>query len=162
VNHLSGADVGIADGNGTDGWRTVARYNSHDDAQRAVDHLAAMNFPIEHTEIVGRDLRSVERLTDPMNATVGAYAGAALGAWIGLLTGVLVGLVISGPVSPVLILGGAAIGAFCGALIGRIARGAVARQHNLAAARRLVAGHYELMVIDAHAERARVTLAQTR
>lgn len=162
VNHLSGADVGLADENGANGWRTVARYRSHDDVQRAVDHLAAVDFPIENAEIVGRDLRSVERVTDPMNAIVGTYAGGALGAWLGLWSGILIGLFTPGPVSPILILGGAAIGALCGSLIGRIARGAVPRQHNFPAAPGLAAGHYELMVIDAQADQARAILARTR
>ena len=40
----------------------VATYDSYVDAEKAVDRLSDAKFPVENTEIVGRDLRLVEQI----------------------------------------------------------------------------------------------------
>ena len=44
-------------------WNTVARFNDYADAQRAVDRLSDDGFPVEKLDIIGSDLRLVERVT---------------------------------------------------------------------------------------------------
>lgn len=78
-------------------WRfppqqVVASYETHDQAARAVDHLADHRFPVERTAIVGRGLTSVESIgqqswRDATLRTVGGWAaaGALLGWILGLL-----------------------------------------------------------------------------
>ena len=41
---------------------TVASYGTYLEAQRAVDHLADSQFPVQHVTIVGPDLQMVERV----------------------------------------------------------------------------------------------------
>ena len=43
----------------------VATYGDYLEAQRAVDHLADSQFPVQLVTIVGTDLRMVERVSYP-------------------------------------------------------------------------------------------------
>src|SRR5438067_11101577 len=98
-------------------WNTVATYDSYDGAQAAVDRLSDDGFPVEHLDIVGSDLRLVERVTGRLTKGRAAAAGAASGAWFGLLMGLLLGIFTSGSWLGLLIVG-AAIGAAWGAVFG--------------------------------------------
>jgi hypothetical protein len=70
----------------------VATYDSYVDAERAVDRLSDAKFPVENTEIVGRDLRLVEQVTGRMTLGRATLMGLGAGAWIGLLIGLLIGI----------------------------------------------------------------------
>jgi hypothetical protein len=63
--------------------RRVAEFDNYAAAQDAVDTLVAWDFPVHHVAIVGRGLRSVERVTGPTEPRAAAI-GAAFGAWFGL------------------------------------------------------------------------------
>jgi hypothetical protein len=103
----------------TDGGEVVASFQSHGEAQRAVNELVERGFPVDRVAIVARGLRLVEHIIGPVGhgraairgAVIGAVAGAfgggvlsavawpddlgALAAWglvLGLVIGVLVGL----------------------------------------------------------------------
>ena len=52
-------------------WNTVARFDEYSSAQRAVDWLSDDGFPVEQLDIVGSDLRLVERVTGPHSARPG-------------------------------------------------------------------------------------------
>ena len=41
----------------------IASYGDYAGAQRAIDYLSDKGFPVEHTAIVGSDLRLVEQVT---------------------------------------------------------------------------------------------------
>ena len=56
---------------------TVASYGTYLEAQRAVDHLADKQFPVQHVTIVGTDLRMVERVTGRLSYPRVALAGFA-------------------------------------------------------------------------------------
>src|ERR1700753_2311024 len=77
-------------------WSTVARFDDYAAAQRAVDQLSDDGLPVETLDIVGSDLRLVERVTGRLTKTRAATAGAISGAWMGLLIGVLIGLFTTG------------------------------------------------------------------
>ena len=64
-------------------WKQVASYASYPEAQRAVDRLSDASFPVENIEIVGRDLRIVERVTGRLTTGKATLAGAGTGAWWG-------------------------------------------------------------------------------
>jgi hypothetical protein len=49
----------FADGGG----QALARSPTYPESQQALDRLAAASSPVQHSEIIGRDLRLVERLT---------------------------------------------------------------------------------------------------
>ena len=67
--------------------QTVASYPTYAEAQRAVDSLSDAGFPVEFVEIVGYDLRQVERVTGRLTTATATGAGAASGAWFGLFIG---------------------------------------------------------------------------
>ena len=56
-------------------WNTVASYDDYADAQRAVDRLSDDGFPVEQLDIVGSDLRLVERVTGRLTKGRAAAAG---------------------------------------------------------------------------------------
>ena len=145
-------DPRLTDIPGAEPQNVVATYNTYAEAQLAVDHLSDAGFPVEHTAIVGLDLRIVERVTGRLTNVRAAMAGAASGAWFGLFT--------TGPEWIGLMIGGLLIGAFWGALFGFFAHWATRGERDFASASRIVADRYELRVTDAHAARARELLAQ--
>lgn len=140
--------------------RSVASYATYDEAQHAVDHLSDHGFPVENTDIIGSDLRLVERVTGRLTTGRAAMAGAASGAWFGLFLGLLVGLFTTGPTWLGLLLGGLVIGAVWGAVFGFFAQWATGGRRDFSSERALVAGHYDLVVAEAHVDRALALLGQ--
>src|SRR5438105_13771784 len=97
-------------------WNTVASFGTYEDAQKAVDQLSDDGFAVERLDIVGSDLRLVERVTGRLTKGRAASAGAASGAWFGLFIALIIGLFTTGPAWLGLILGGLFIGAAWGAV----------------------------------------------
>ncbi len=63
-------------------------YDGYPQAQHVVDYLADHDFPVQNVEIVGTELRSIERVTGRLTRGKVAVAGAVSGLWIGLFVGV--------------------------------------------------------------------------
>jgi len=145
-----------------DARQTVASYATYAEAQQAVDSLSDRGFPVEGAEIIGHDVRLVERVTGRLTNARAAAAGAASGAWFGLFIGLLVGLFTTGPEWLGLVLGGLLIGALWGALFGFFAHWMTQGQRDFASVSDLVAGRYELTVPDDQAQRARELLGEQR
>jgi Heat induced stress protein YflT domain len=145
-----------------DARQTVASYPTYAEAQRAVDSLSDRGFPVEGAEIIGHDVRLVERVTGRLTNARAAAAGAASGAWFGLFIGLLVGLFTSGPEWLGLVLGGLLIGALWGALFGFFAHWMTQGQRDFTSVSDLVAGRYELTVPNDQAQRARELLGEQR
>jgi hypothetical protein len=141
-------------------WNRVAAYPSYEEAQASVDHLSDHGFPVENLDIVGSDLRLVERVTGRLTTGRAAAAGAMSGAWFGLFIGVLVGLFTTGPVWLGLVLGGVLIGAAWGATAGFVAHRATRGRRDFASVKKLVAMQYDVVARGGTAERARQLLAQ--
>src|SRR5688500_9660837 len=103
--------------------RTVASYSSYADAERAVDRLADLDFPVERVAIIGQDLQTVEQVTGKLDYPRAAWSGAMSGAIPGALLGWLFGLFSwADPLvsSFLLALYGLLIGAVIGAILGLI------------------------------------------
>lgn len=139
-------------------WNTVASYPTYEQAQEAVDRLSDGRFPVEQLDIVGCDLRLVERVTGRMTKGRAALAGAGGGAWFGLFIGVLVGLFTTGAVWVGLIIGGILIGAAWGAVFGYISHAATRGRRDFSSRRALAATRYDLIARGGHAEQAREVL----
>ena len=77
-------------------WNTVATFDDYASAQRAVDRLSDDGFGVDKLDIVGSDLRLIERVTGRLTKARAAGAGAVSGMWAGLLVGVLLGLFTTG------------------------------------------------------------------
>ena len=135
-------------------WNTVASYDDYADAQRAVDRLSDDGFPVEYLDIVGSDLRLVERVTGRLTKGRAAAAGAASGAWFGLFMGLLIGLFTTGSWFG-LLLAGAAIGAAWGAVFGYLGHAATKGARDFASARTLVAIRYDVVARNGYADAAR-------
>jgi hypothetical protein len=140
-------------------WNRVASYDDYDAAQKAVDHLSDQGFPVENLDIVGSDLRTVERVLGRMTTGKAAAAGAASGAWFGLFIGLLVGLFTAGPTWLGLILGGLVLGAVWGAVAGYVGHAATRGQRDFASVKTLVASRYDVIARGGTAEQARGILA---
>jgi hypothetical protein len=138
--------------------QAVATYSTYAEAERAVDALSDAGFPVEIVEIVGHDLRLVERVAGRLTNARAAGAGAASGAWFGLFIGLLVGLFTTGPEWIGLMIGGLLIGAFWGAVFGFFAHWATRGQRDFASVRKLEAGRYEVTVASDQVARARSLL----
>jgi hypothetical protein len=103
--------------------RTVASFTTYEEAERAVDRLADLDFPVERVAIIGQDLQMVEQITGKMNYPRAAWRGAVTGAVPGVLIGWIFGLFnwINPLVASLLLaLYGLIIGAVVGAVMGMI------------------------------------------
>jgi hypothetical protein len=145
---------------GRDAGEVVATYDTYVEAERAVDHLSDSGYPVEHVEIVGRDLRLVEQVTGRLTTARAAGAGAATGAWFGLFIGLLVGLFTTDSEWLGLVLGGLVIGAVWGAIFGFFAQWATRGRRDFSSARGIVATRYDVTVSRDQLDRARQLLSQ--
>lgn len=154
-------NIVLADTDTVRGGQAVGSYTTYREAQHAVDYLADQKFPVEYTEIVGRDLSFVERVTGRWTTGRAALAGAGSGAWFGLLVGLFVGIFTTGAVAWLwIILVGVLIGAFWGAVFALVLRWVSSGERDFSSAAGLAAERYELMVADQFAERARQLLSR--
>ena len=140
-------------------WNTVARFDDYETAQRAVDRLSDDGFPVENLDIVGSDLRLVERVTGRLTRGRAAGAGALSGLWAGLLFGILLGLFTSGHSFLAVAATGAALGALWGAVFGYVAHAGPRASATSAPLRQLVATHYDLIARGGTVDRARSMLS---
>jgi uncharacterized membrane protein len=138
----------------------VASYDTYAAAERAVDQLSDASFPVEEVEVVGRDLRLVERITGRVTTGQATAAGAGSGAWFGLFIGLLVGLFTTGPEWLGLVLGGLVIGAAWGAVFAFVAHRAMRGRRDFSSTSGIVAGRYDVTVSSEYALRARQALSQ--
>ncbi|GII21468.1 hypothetical protein Pme01_10650 [Planosporangium mesophilum] len=138
---------------------TVASFPDYESAQRAVDYLSDNQFPVEHTTIVGTDLRLVEKVLGRLTTARAALAGAGTGAWFGLLIGLLLSIFT---VSAwwALLLTGLIIGALWGAAFGAIAHAMTGGRRDFASRSEIQAGTYAVVVDDDYAEQARQLLGR--
>ncbi|ASW57199.1 general stress protein [Plantactinospora sp. KBS50] len=142
--------------------RAVALYPTYTAAEQAVDYLSDRHFPVEHVAIVGRGLHSYEQVTGRLTHTTAAAYQALGGAVLGALFGWILGLFnLVNPLVSALLLAvyGAIIGAVLGGLLGLVAHAITGGRRDFASIRGLRADSYELLVDDAHAERAAGLLA---
>jgi len=142
------------------GWNTVARFDDYASAQRAVDRLSDDGFPVQQLDIVGSDLRLVERVTGRLTTARAAGAGAVSGMWIGLLIGVLFGLFTTGHAWLAMVAAGIGLGVLWGAAFGFAAHLATRGERDFSSLRGLTATHYDLIAREGGAERARDALSQ--
>ena len=139
----------------TAAWNTVARFEDYESAQRAVDRLSDDGFPVEKLDIIGTDLRLIERVTGRLTSARAAGAGAISGLWIGLLIGVLLGLFTSGHGWLGVVAAAAGIGALWGAVFGFVTHAAKRGQRDFSSVSGLTASRYDLIAREGTVERAR-------
>src|SRR3954453_16418492 len=93
---------------------SLGRYDTYDDAQKAVDYLSDHEFPVQDVLIVGTDLKQLERVTGRLTRSRVIGAGALSGAWFGLFVGTICALFDPSGFSIVTVVATAAFGAVFG------------------------------------------------
>jgi hypothetical protein len=142
--------------------RPIAVFDNYADAERAVDRLSDLGFPVERVAIIGHDLQVVEQVTGRLNyggaALKGATSGAVPGALIGWIFG-LFNLINPLVASAVLALYGLVIGAVIGAVLGVVMHALRRGRRDFDAVTMTVPSRFEVVVDDEVADEAARLLA---
>jgi hypothetical protein len=138
---------------------TVGTYGDYAAAQKAVDYLSDNKFPVEHTAIVGTDLRLVETVLGRLTVGRAALAGAGSGAWLGLFIGLLFGIFTNANWFGV-VIAAVLIGAAWGAGFGAIAHAVTGGRRDFSSRSTLQASQYAVVVDAEYADQARHMLVQ--
>ncbi|NHN54874.1 hypothetical protein G9U51_03630 [Calidifontibacter sp. DB0510] len=125
--------------------QVLAEYPDYAQAQRLVDYLSDEGFPVQHVQIVGRGLHSVEQVVGRMTNGKAALAGAASGLWFGVLIGLLMALFTDANFLAV-VAGAAVLGAIWGAVFGFAAQAATRGQRDFASVSTVEADTYLVQV----------------
>lgn len=142
------------------GW-PIGSYATYAEAQRAVDHLADNEFPVQDVTVVGVDLMLVERVLRRLTWARVLAGGAASGAWLGLFVGVLLSLFAepgAGYLGPILV--GLVTGVVFGMVFAAVGYASSRGRRDFASANQLVAGRYDVLCQPRNAEKARDLLAK--
>ncbi|HEY0402552.1 MAG TPA: general stress protein [Blastococcus sp.] len=148
---------GSPEGPGRFARRTVASFATYAEAERAVDRLADLDFPVERVAVLGQDLQTVEQVTGKLDYWGAAWRGALSGAVPGVLIGWLFGLFSwADPLvsSVLLALYGLLIGALIGAIMGLIVHAMTGGRRDFTSVMAVLPQRYELVVDDEVADRA--------
>lgn len=124
----------------------VGSYPTYEQAQRAVDHLADNKFPVEHTAIIGTDLRMVETVIARLSWGRVIGAGAATGAWFGLLVGLLLSLFVTSKQGAIGLLGFAIVwGAVFGVIFASSGYAMTRGRRDFTSRSKIVAARYDVV-----------------
>jgi hypothetical protein len=143
--------------------RQVAVFDDYADAERVVDHLSDVGFPVQKVAIVGHELKYVEQVTGRLTYWGAAWRGALTGALPGALIGWIFGLfswiepLIGGLV---LALYGLIFGAAIGAVFGIVVHAMQGGRRDFAAIPMVVPSRFELVVDEDAADGAARLIAQ--
>ena len=138
----------------------VAVYPTYLEAQRAVDHLADNQFPVQLVTIVGGDLRMVERVTGRLSYPRVALAGLASGAWFGLFVGFLLLLFSSADGQSVPLIAAILIGAAFGMLFSVVTYAFTGGKRDFTSQSQIVAATYAVLCAAEQAHKARTLLQE--
>lgn len=136
----------------------VGSYSDYAGAQQAVDFLSDEKFPVEHSAIIGSDLRMVELVLGRLNYGRAALTGAGSGAWFGLLVGLFLGLFTASGAVIVLILWGLLFGIIAGLIFGLVGHAMSGGRRDFVSRQQLTAARYDVLVDSAYANEARRVL----
>jgi hypothetical protein len=142
--------------------RPIAVFDNYADAERAVDRLSDLRFPVERVAIIGHDLQMVEEVTGRLNYGGAALKGAASGALPGVLIGWFFGLFdLINPLvaSAVLALYGLVFGAVIGAVLGLVMHALQRGRRDFDAITMMVPSRFEVVVDEDVADEAARLLA---
>lgn len=140
---------------------TVATYSKYEGAQRAVSKLIEKEIPARDIAIVGKGLRSVEKVTGKL--------GWGRAAWQGALNGLLFGMLISAfaviwvPEAGIAMIGGVLlIGVAFGMAMRILNYSLVRRRRDYASMMAITAERYEVTVAGTYTAKSREILGTTK
>lgn len=135
----------------------VASFSTYEAAQKAVSTLIAADIPARDIAIVGKHLRSVEKITGRLGYASAARSGAVNGMLLGLLFSAI--LVIGSPSVPIqAFVGVLFVGIAIGMLLSIVAYSFVRRRRDFASVMQVIADSYEVTVAAGSVQRARQVL----
>ncbi|MGO1466294.1 MAG: general stress protein [Microbacterium gubbeenense] len=136
---------------------TVATYKKYEGAQRAVSKLIENDVPAKEIAIVGRSLRSVEKVTGKLGWARAARQGALNGIMLGLLFAAFA-IIWMPDLQPAVIGGILLIGLGFGMALRLLNYSIVRRRRDFASVMAITADHYEVAVSPAHVPESRRVL----
>ncbi|MEY7971515.1 general stress protein [Saccharomonospora xinjiangensis] len=140
------------------GW-PIGSYDSYEEAQRAVDHLADKDFPVQEVTIVGVEPLLVERVAARLTWGKVLSSGAMSGAWFGLFVGLLLSFFTPGAgLAPIVI--GLVSGVVFGMAFAAAGYAATRGRRDFVSHSQLVARRYDVLCQPRNAENGRNLLAQ--
>jgi hypothetical protein len=135
----------------------VASFPTYDAAQKAVSALITGEVPARDIAIVGKGLRSVERITGRLGYAAAARSGAVSGLMLGLLFSFI--FVLGMPTVQISVfIGVLLVGMAIGMLLNLITFAAVRRRRDFASVMQVVADQYEVCVLPPSIHKARGVL----
>ncbi|NMO88312.1 glycine zipper family protein [Actinomycetospora sp. TBRC 11914] len=137
--------------------RAISSHDSYAEAERTVDRLADMDFPVEHVAIIGRDLATVEQVTGKLDYPRAAWRGAVPAAATGALIGWVFGLFhwLDPLVASVLLaLYGLVFGAVLGAIVGVLGHALQHGRRDFSSVVMTEAQRFEVVVDEPFADQA--------
>lgn len=133
-------------------------YTRYEDAQALVDRLSDEGFPVEHTSIVGSDLRLVEDVTGRKRYGRAALEGAGSGAMTGLFVGLFLSIfTLFETVASwfVVLTSWTILGAVIGAALGLAGHAMKRGRRDFSSVSQLVPSRYDVTVRPERADEAR-------
>jgi hypothetical protein len=140
------------------GW-PIGSYDSYEGARRAVDHLAASDFPVTDVTIVGVEPILVERVAGRISWGRVLGSAAMTGAWFGLFLGLMLSLFTPGAGALPIVIGLAA-GIVFNVAVGALGYGVNRNRRGFFTQSQMVAQRYDVLSQPRSAERGRDLLAQ--
>ncbi|MFB9926471.1 general stress protein [Amycolatopsis halotolerans] len=139
------------------GW-PIGSYESYEQAQQAVDHLAHADFPVADVTIVGVQPMLVERIAGKMSWSRMLSSAAMSGAVFGLFLGLVLSMLnpAAGLLSIVL---GLAAGVVFNVAFGALGYAANRNKRGFISQSQLVAQRYDVLTQPRNAEKGRQLLA---
>lgn len=143
----------------------VAEFGQYQQAVDYVEKLVANSFPTGMIAIVGKDLRSVERVRGKLSYARVALNGAMSGSWLGLIVGWLFGSTIPGVDGTTggtgSLISAMVLGAGVGMLWGVLRLSLTRNKRNFISQQQIVASVYQVQVPMTLVEEARQAAAAT-
>ena len=138
--------------------QSLGVYDDYAAAQKAVDHLADQEFPVENCLIVGTDLKQLERVTGRLTTGRVALGGLLSGVWLGLFVGLIFSL-FGEEDAWATILSTMLFGALFGVVWALIGYAVTRGRRDFSSVSMIVATRYEVLVEHKVAGQARELLA---
>ena len=139
--------------------QSVGVFQTYDEAQKVVDHLADSQFPVENLCIVGTDLKSVERVLGRRTWGTVLWTGVQSGFTTGLVLGLVMWLFLANGNGVVLLLTALGIGIFIGVTMQALGYWMSRGKRDFTSVSQTVATRYELLSEHKFAAKARELIA---
>jgi len=135
----------------------VSEYTSYEGAQKAVSTLIAADIPAKDIAIVGRGLRSVEKVTGRLGYAAAARTGAINGILLGLLFSAI--FLLGTPNAAIqMFIGVMLVGIAIGMLMSIVTYSVLRRRRDYTSVTQVIADHYDVTVLPRSIHRARELL----